>query len=174
MTPMTEQIISTMSFFALAAIAALALSPIVLNIKKANDFLARHAYRIIFALALVSTLGSLFFSEIAGFEPCRLCWFQRIAMYPLAMLFGVALFKKEKTITIFALPLAAIGWLIAAYHNYIYYAAAKETVCSIFSTTSCVIPYFTEFGFVTIPLMSLLAFSLILLMLLLSWSKERN
>src|ERR1700748_1234388 len=76
-------------------------------------------YRFYFAwlAALTATLGSLYFSEIKGFIPCDLCWYQRICMYPLAVILGIAVYRGDRSITRYVLPLAAVGALIALWHN---------------------------------------------------------
>src|SRR5690625_6744143 len=71
---------------------------------------------IIWIQALVATLGSLFYSEVMGFVPCELCWIQRIFMYPLVMIYGVAAFKKDLSIALPGLFLSGIGMFISAYH----------------------------------------------------------
>lgn len=134
-------------------------------IQKLQHFVSKHAFLFAFIVALISLLGSMFFSEIAGYEPCKLCWFQRIAMYPLVIIFGVGLIKKLNPKP-FALPLSIIGAPISAYH-YGLQVYAKLTpgfvdACSATSVSCAAAPSFT-FGFVTIPLMALIAFLLIIL-----------
>ena len=73
------------------------------------------------AIAMISTLGSLFFSEIMKFPPCVLCWYQRIAMYPLAIIFLIGSFQGVRVTLSFATPFAIIGWFIALYHNLLHY-----------------------------------------------------
>ncbi|HEY5155790.1 MAG TPA: disulfide bond formation protein B, partial [Acidimicrobiales bacterium] len=68
-------------------------------------------------VALVTTLGSLYFSDIAGFTPCKLCWYQRIAMYPLAVLLLVAAIRRDRAVWVYVVPQATIGALIAVYHT---------------------------------------------------------
>lgn len=116
-------------------------------------------------VALVATLGSLFYSEIALYDPCRLCWYQRIFMYPLAIILGIAWWKNEKHIVKYAIPLAIIGGLIAAYHTAIQFMAAinpsvTDTCAAV--GASCRTPEFWAFGYITIPVMALSAFILIL------------
>jgi disulfide bond formation protein DsbB len=126
-----------------------------------------------FIVALTATLGSLFFSEIALYDPCRLCWFQRIFMYPLVILFGIALFKDDKKIIRYALPLSMIGICISAYHYTIstFSKVASSGVCSA-TGPSCLVDYFTEYGYVTIPLMAFTAFLLIIIFNLLSRKRQ--
>ncbi len=114
--------------------------------------------------ALLATLGSLYYSEIANFEPCKLCWFQRIAMYPLAVILGVAAFTKDRKVVRYALPLAGVGALISAYHYLIqHYPDLDAASCSPFSP--CTGTYVWEFGFVSIPLMALVFFSAVIVAL---------
>lgn len=121
----------------------------------------------VFAVSLVATLGSLFYSQVAGFVPCELCWYQRIFMYPQAILSGLALMKKDENIAEYSLALASIGTLISLYHNYLVYGGASSGVCSL-SAASCAVKVITSFGYITIPLMALTAFVLLILLLLVS------
>ncbi|MCR4329876.1 MAG: disulfide bond formation protein B [Candidatus Roizmanbacteria bacterium] len=123
-----------------------------------------------FLMALMATSGSLFFSEIALFEPCKLCWLQRIVMYPQVVLFGVALLRKDVKIMTYTVYLSVIGASIALYHYGLNWYALYFPVekCSV-TSVSCTSPHFA-FGFVNIPLMSFLAF--IILLLLYKYSKE--
>jgi disulfide bond formation protein DsbB len=117
-------------------------------------------------IAIVATAGSLFYSEIAGYEPCKLCWFQRIFMYPLVILLGLACIKKDFKILIYPSSLAGIGAAISLYHNYVYYGGISLFPCDPFDLgTSCTKVLVMEFGYITIPLMALTAFTLILLLL---------
>lgn len=114
-----------------------------------------------FLVSLIATAGSLFYSEIAGYTPCKLCWFQRIFMYPQTILFGLALFKKSKDIFYYAVPLSVIGGLIALNH---YFVQRMEyaTSCGI-EAVSCSVKYTFKFGYITIPMMALTAFCLIII-----------
>lgn len=115
-----------------------------------------------FLFSLVAVLGSLYFSEIAQFPPCLLCWYQRAMMYPLPVLFGVALLKQQdKAVIDYALPLVAIGGLIAVYHNLLYYGVLAEAEFTCREGISCTTKYIEWFGFVTIPLLSLVGFAVL-------------
>lgn len=116
-------------------------------------------------LALLATTGSLFFSLVMDLPPCDLCWYQRIAIYPLVIILGIGIVKKDKTSLRYAWPLAVIGWIIAIYHNLIYYGFIPEIIASCKSGVSCTDQAMTLFGFVSIPLLSLVAFTLILIFL---------
>src|SRR3989344_7150760 len=117
-----------------------------------TKFLGKHGLLPAFLVALASTLGSLFYSNVAGFAPCELCWFQRIFMYPLVVLLGMALVKNDRRILDYALGIAGIGWFISLYQNYIYYSeGGLKTVCQVGGAgVSCVVTYVMEFGYITI------------------------
>lgn len=115
-----------------------------------------------FIVSLTATLGSLYFSEIAHFEPCKLCWLQRIFMYPLPIILGTAIYKNLKEVENFVLPLSLIGGVIAIYHYYFQISGNPLIPCSTVGfSVSCSERFFTEFGYITIPFMSLTAFILI-------------
>jgi len=128
------------------------------------------SYGIVFAfiVSLIATGGSLFLSEVLGYIPCQLCWFQRICMYPLVILLGRAALRDDRNIAGYALPLSIIGGLIAAYH----YAEQKIPGLAEIAPCKAGIPcntdYLDWFGVITIPLMALVAFILITVFLLMS------
>ena len=114
----------------------------------------------------VSTLGSLFFSEIMELAPCALCWYQRIFMFPLVIIFLVGLFPFDKSIIKYALPLAIAGWGIALYHYLLYSGFIPENIQPCSQGVSCSETYLDLFGFLTIPMLSLISFSIIIGLLL--------
>lgn len=111
--------------------------------------------------SLVATLGSLYFSEIRKFTPCVLCWYQRIGMYPLVAILGAAIIYKDKHFYRYVLPLSLVGWIIALYHNLIYYHIVNEALIPCTAGVSCTTRFFAWFGFLSIPLLSLIAFTVI-------------
>ena len=117
-------------------------------------------------MATVSTLGSLFFSEVMKFPPCVLCWYQRICMYPLVLILLAGLFPLNKNIFRFAFPLAFIGWIIAIYHNLLYYKILPENAAPCVQGISCTTVQIEWYGFITIPFLSLVGFSLVCFFLL--------
>jgi len=117
-------------------------------------------------IAGTSTLGSLFFSEIMLFAPCVLCWYQRIFMFPLAIILLVGLFPFDKNIVKYALPFAAGGWLVALYHALLYSGVIPESLQPCAQGVSCKEVYINLLGFITIPMLSLMAFSAIIALLL--------
>jgi len=108
-------------------------------------------------------IGSLIFSEILHFPPCVLCWYQRIAIYPLVAIFAVGIIIKDKNVDIYAWPLIITGLLISIYHNLLYYQILPESAAPCFAGISCTTKFIEWFGFVTIPLLSLLAFIILAL-----------
>jgi disulfide bond formation protein DsbB len=116
-------------------------------------------------VALVTTLGSLYFSEVAGFTPCKLCWYQRIAMYPLAVLLFVAALRKDRQVWVYVVPQAAIGAAIAAYHTQLQaFPEQSSSFCTL--TAPCTERDVWELGFVSLPFMALTAFSFVIAMVL--------
>ena len=148
--------------------------------KKQNvavEFISKHGMFLAFLSALTATLASLFYSQVAGFAPCQLCWLQRIFMYPEVVLLGLALIKKDSGIIDYALLLAVIGFFISLYHNYVYYYNGGLNVfCQLAGVqVSCVKRYVFEFGYVTIPLMAATTFLLVIIFLLCyKWDTKKH
>ena len=117
-------------------------------------------------VALASTLGALFLGEVMGMTPCLLCWYQRIAVFPLAVILLLGLTPFDPGSIRYALPLAVIGWLIAAYHNLLFWDVVPEDLVQCGQGASCKDAQIQVAGFLPIPLMSLIAFSLIIVLLL--------
>ncbi len=117
-------------------------------------------------IASTSALGSLFFSEIMDFPPCALCWYQRAFMFPLAIILLIGLFPYDKSVIKFSLPLAAGGLGFAIYHWLVYSGFIPENLQPCSQGVSCSEKYIDLFGFITIPMLSLISFSIILLLLL--------
>ncbi len=117
-----------------------------------------------FIVAMLATMGSLYFSEIAHFEPCRLCWFQRIAMYPLVVILGIAAVRRDADAGIYVRALAGIGALISTYHLALEWIPSLDTgACGL--GPSCTLIWFREFGFISLPMLALTAFLLIFTLL---------
>lgn len=125
-------------------------------------------------IALVSMLGSLFFSEVMKYPPCLLCWYQRICMYPLVLILVSGLFPVSKNVVKFSLPLMIVGWLIAFYHNLLYYKILPESAAPCVSGISCTTAHIEWLGFITIPLLSLFAFSSLIILMLLTYRNLKN
>lgn len=127
------------------------------------------AWGLVFAcwvIATVSTLGALFFSEVMKLPPCVLCWYQRIFMFPLALLLPAALFPFDPKIVRYALPLSLIGTVIAVLHLLLVAGYIPESVTPCSRGVPCSDTQIEWFGFVTIPLLSVVAFLSISLLLI--------
>jgi len=132
--------------------------------KNIEKLIVKNSIKYAFIVALTATLGSLYLSEVRGFAPCRLCWFQRIFMYPQAVILGVALIKKYKDALNYTFPLSLIGGIIAIYHYYLQvFPNAYAPCATVGFSISCNERFFTYFGYITIPWMSFTAFLLIAL-----------
>ncbi len=128
-------------------------------------FFKENVLELVLVTAIISILGSLFFSEILKFPPCVLCWYQRIFMYPLVPILAVGIWKKDKNIPFFVLPLSIAGTAISIYHNLLYYNMLPESTTPCTLGISCTTKQLELFGFITIPLLSLLAFLTITLLM---------
>ena len=111
--------------------------------------------------SLLAMLGSLFFSEVMRLPPCVLCWYQRIFMYPLVMVTTIGLLWRDPGALRYAWPLAVGGLVIAVYHNLLYYHLIPESITPCTTGVSCTDRQIEWLGFITIPLLSLAAFTLI-------------
>lgn len=124
--------------------------------------LREHGLRIAFGISLLTTLGSLAYSSLWELPPCPLCWYQRIFMFPLPILFLVALYKKDVGVWVYARALALIGVLVSGYQALLQTGIFGQSLfCEPGSIESCSIPEIQVFGFVTIPLMAFVVFAAI-------------
>ena len=121
-----------------------------------------------FLVSLIATLGSLFFSEIMNFIPCSLCWYQRIFMYPLVFIFLINLLFPDDKIFKYSFPLVFIGWIISIYHNLLMFKIIPENLSPCVQGIPCSVDYLNWFGFITIPLLSFFAYTIILILLIIS------
>ena len=134
--------------------------------------LERHPIGWAWAAALIATIGSLYLSEVVQFVPCSLCWYQRIAMYPLVVVLGVAILGSESGVWRYALPLAVVGLAIAIYHVVIQWQPNLD-VGACTGGAPCTGRYLAVFGFVSIPTMAGAAFLMIISLLVLVRTLER-
>ena len=128
--------------------------------------------RLSFLFALAGLLGSLYFSEVMHFPPCLLCWYQRVCMYPLVVIFGVGLWREDRGVWAYAFPLIIVGLMIAIYHNLLYYGIVSEGLVPCQKDLSCTTRQLELLGFITIPLMSLAGFVMFIILGFLSKAKE--
>ncbi|MFG6113790.1 disulfide oxidoreductase [Halobacillus sp. MO56] len=115
--------------------------------------------------AVIATLGSLYFSEIREFIPCELCWVQRIFMYPLSIILGIATFLNDRSIVIYALPLSIIGGLVSIFHYMEQKVPGFASIKPCVGGVPCSAEYINWLGFITIPFLALTAFTLITIFL---------
>jgi disulfide bond formation protein DsbB len=139
-----------------------------------RDTLTGSELWIAWGFALVATAGSLFFSEISQFIPCRLCWFQRIGMYPLAAILLIAAIRRDhRGGALYGLPLAAFGAIVSIYHIYIEHHPEAETAsCKI--GAPCATKWIDKLGYITIPTLALTAFLAIIVLLSFALSRSRS
>lgn len=122
-------------------------------------------------VASVSTLGALFLGEVMGFTPCVLCWYQRISMFPLVLILAAGLFPFDRGVVRYALPLALVGWLLAVFHWAVASGLVPESATPCSQGVPCSVEQISWFGFLTLPLLSVLAFSAIIALLLMTHFK---
>lgn len=129
--------------------------------RKMKNKLRTYLPYIAWSQAVAATLGSLYFSEIAKFPPCVLCWYQRIVMYPLVWIIAVGIIKKDKNMPLYVLPFSLSGMAIAFYHVLLYHNIIPEAAAPCIQGVSCTTKFIQFFGFVTIPFLSFLGFAII-------------
>ena len=169
------------TFFTLLALVALAFSlavaaaalvaavspPVRDRLAPLRQDLGSAAVWLAWLVAAVATAGSLYYSEVAHFEPCRFCWYQRIFMYPLAVILVIAAVRRDREIWRYALPLSAIGLLVSLYHYQLQlFPEQGSGACS--SGVPCTVKYVEQFGFATIPFMAGCGFLAIFVLMLLA------
>lgn len=133
------------------------------------------AWMLIFAawlIASASALGALFFGEVMQLPPCVLCWYQRIFMFPLVLILPIGMFPFDRKVVSYALPLAVLGWLFAAFHVLLVAGVIPESIKPCTQGVPCAQTVIEWFGFVTIPLLSAVAFSAIVALLVLTYFRS--
>ncbi len=141
--------------------------------KSVQAFVGKYILWIGFLVALAAVASSLIYSNVIGFPPCLLCWYTRIAFYPQAILFGIALWKKDFKIIDYSLGLTIFGLIISTYHVISENIGYSVLPCEA-SGPSCLIKYVYEYGFITIPVMGLVSFITLLLTLLIAKKSFKN
>jgi disulfide bond formation protein DsbB len=141
---------------------------------KITTFWQQYGSYLALAPALTAMLGSLYYSEIAGFIPCTLCWYQRILMYPLTLIILVGIFKQDEYLPAYVLPFSVIGIGVSTYHYLIELGVLNHpAVCSV--GIPCNVRWVNYFGFLTIPFMALTAFIMItIIMAATQWAYART
>lgn len=144
------------------------------NSKSIVSNIRNYALYFAWVIAVTATLGSLYFSEIKGFIPCELCWYQRIFMYPLAIILGIAAFNNETNLKKYALPLSIIGGLISLYHYLVQKVPGFAGIKPCVQGVPCNVQYINWFGFITIPFLALTAFTTISILMIVMFLKDRK
>lgn len=126
-----------------------------------KHFLNQYGVFLAWIISVTATLTSLYFSEIANLAPCSLCWYQRICMYPLTLILGVAAYREDRTIFTYVLPLTLTGGSISLFHFLNQKIPALQTMSPCHIDIPCFVDHLNLFGFITIPLLSFFAFSLV-------------
>ncbi len=126
-----------------------------------------------YMIALLGLLGSLYYSDVVGYAPCVLCWYQRIFMYPQVFILGYAIYKGgDRNVIPYAILLSVIGMFVSLYHNFVQVMPVESVTCSIFSTVSCTEDYFTVLGYLNIPSITLTAFVTMIICLIFANKKN--
>ncbi len=136
---------------------------------EARAALAPVALPLAAAVALTTSLGSLYLSEVAKFPPCILCWYQRIAMYPLAVILIVASLRKDRAVWTYVVPLGVIGFGISVYH-YLIERFPDSVTFSCTDDVPCSTVWIWKFGFLSIPAMAGIGFATVITLVLLARS----
>lgn len=132
--------------------------------RSVHDTLSETSLWLAWVVPAGAMVGSLYMSEVANYVPCTLCWYQRIPMYSLAVILVIAAIRRDLSVRWYALPLAAIGFVISVYHYFVEWFPQIETnVCSL--TIPCSNVWFREFGFISLPLMAASAFTFVIAVL---------
>jgi disulfide bond formation protein DsbB len=149
-----------------AVVGVLALAGVRGPLRRVRETIAGYELWLVFLVAAIATLGSLFLSESAHFVPCKLCWFQRIFMYPLAIVAPLAAWYADRRAALYLLPLPVIGLGVSIYHLLVERGIVEETSsCQISAPGGCAVKWMNEFGYVTIPTLAATAFSLAIVLL---------
>ena len=125
-------------------------------------------------VALSASLGAIFIGEVMGQAPCVLCWFQRAFMFPLAIILAIAAFRSDRGVIAYAAPLAAIGWVVALYHLLLYLGVVSQALQPCGAGPSCAEGAMSLFGSLPIPLLSLCAFTAIILFLMFCYRNSKS
>ena len=168
MTELTSTITQILSYLTVSAqvLSVFLLAALLARRSFAGQlkFFGDNAILFSFIVAATAMGGSLFYSEVAGFEPCTLCWYQRILMYPQVFLLGLALLRKERVIIPYSICLSAVGAGIAGYHYLLEIGVVPELPCAATGySAACSQRFVLNLGYITIPMMAFSAFILILL-----------
>ena len=134
----------------------------------------RYGHYAAWTIALLSMLISLYLSDVLHFLPCVLCWYTRILMYPLVVILGVGILRRERQWLYYVVPLTALGTLLTAYHSLLQWGIIPEAAAPCVNGIPCTTKYLDFFGFVTIPFLGFVAFVGINVCLYLYWKESKR
>jgi len=140
--------------------------------KNALKFLKDNILYIGWVQAILGVGGSLFFSEVMHYPPCVLCWWQRVVIYPMVVLFAVAIYRKDRNVFWYAMPLLVVGWLVSLFHNLLYYKLIPDELAPCALGVSCTTKFVEYFGFVTIPLMAFVSLNVMIASLIIFYKNN--
>ncbi len=140
---------------------------------KVSKFVSKYVLELMLGVSCFALFGSLAYSNIIGFPPCELCWIQRIFMYPQVVLLFIAVWKKDKNIIEYLIPLSILGGIVALYHSLTHFGLGDGLVACTSTLGDCGKLYVFEYGYITIPFMSLTIF-VYLLAISFIYKKTRN
>jgi disulfide bond formation protein DsbB len=162
----------------LQILSVVALVMLFLRVKenKFLGFIDKHYLTLGFIISLSGALFSLVYSEIIGFLPCVLCWYQRIFLFPVVFIFGAAVWYKDRKVVKYTLPLLAVGFIISVYQNFFYYFGESSNLPCDASGVSCYQQLISEFGgYISIPMLALSSFlALITIVLVAHFYKKED
>lgn len=181
MTPLVQNVTNLLSLVIIASDALVVFLFILLITPLKNSargkavmgFFSKYGMAFALLVAIGAVGGSLFYSEIANFAPCLLCWWARILLYPQAVILFVALIANDTRVRKYCTTLSAMGVLLTIYHTYLQFGGSDLVPCSA-TGPSCDKVYFLTYGYITIPTMALTAFALILLFSLIPWKSQNE
>jgi disulfide bond formation protein DsbB len=157
----------------LLAVGLLALAGLRAPLQILRELVWGYELWLVFVVAAIATGGSLFLSEVAGFIPCELCWYQRIAMYPLSVITLLAALARDHRVARYLLPLPVVGAAISVYHLLVENGVVEQTQgCLVSAPGGCATKWIDELGYMTIPTLALTAFVLAFAFLLLAALEE--
>jgi disulfide bond formation protein DsbB len=139
-----------------------------------RDDIGRMALPLAWVVAVVTTLGSLYYSKVQEFLPCELCWYQRICIYPFAVILGIATWRRDAAIRVYAIPVFAIGMVISAYHTWIQAYPPSDGTSFCTADAPCTTRFVWEFEFVSLPFMALSALVVMTALLLVARPASRR
>lgn len=139
------------------------------------SFIAKRGILLAFIASSLAMIGSLIYSDILGYEPCKFCWFQRIAMYPQVLLLAIALFKRDYAFSTYSIALSAVGAVISLNHYILQLTGTSILPCSAVGySVSCSKVFVLRLGYITLPLMAFSAFTLMIIAMMYARTQKNN